>query len=55
MLLEFGHRLAAMDADTFIRRLLIDGLGARFLLVGDDFRFGHNRQGDFALLQAAGR
>jgi riboflavin kinase/FMN adenylyltransferase len=55
MLLEFGHRLAAMDAETFIRRLLIDGLGARFLLVGDDFRFGHNRQGDFALLQAAGR
>jgi len=55
MLLEFGPRLAAMDAETFIRRLLIDGLGARFLLVGDDFRFGHNRQGDFALLQAAGR
>ena len=55
MLLEFGPRLAAMDAETFIRRLLIDGLGVRFLLVGDDFRFGHNRQGDFALLQAAGR
>ena len=55
MLLEFGPRLSAMDAETFIRRLLIDGLGVRFLLVGDDFRFGHNRQGDFALLQAAGR
>ena len=55
MLLEFGPRLARMDALTFIHRLLVDGLGARFLLVGDDFRFGHNRAGDYALLQAAGR
>ena len=55
MLLEFGPRLARMGAGTFIQRLLVDGLGARFLLVGDDFRFGHNREGDFALLQAAGR
>ncbi|KAA6186058.1 bifunctional riboflavin kinase/FAD synthetase [Thiohalocapsa marina] len=53
-LLEFGPRLAAMEAREFVRRLLVDGLAIRFLLVGDDFRFGHNREGDFALLQAAG-
>jgi len=55
MLLEFGPRLAAMQAGDFIQRLLIEGLGARFLLVGDDFRFGRDREGDYALLQAAGR
>jgi riboflavin kinase/FMN adenylyltransferase len=54
MLLEFGPRMAQMRARDFVRRLLVDGLGVRFLLVGDDFRFGHNREGDFALLQAMG-
>jgi riboflavin kinase/FMN adenylyltransferase len=54
MLLEFGPRLAAMPADAFIEQLLVQGLGVRFLLVGDDFRFGRNRGGDFRLLQAAG-
>jgi len=54
MLLEFGPRLAAMRARAFIDRLLVDGLGVRFLLVGDDFRFGHDREGDFGLLQAVG-
>ncbi len=55
MLLEFGPKLAAMDAPTFVQRLLIDGLGVQFLFVGDDFRFGHGRTGDFALLQSMGR
>ncbi|WP_295538524.1 bifunctional riboflavin kinase/FAD synthetase [uncultured Thiohalocapsa sp.] len=54
MLLEFGPRLAAMPADAFIDDLLVQGLGVRFLLVGDDFRFGRHRGGDFQLLQSAG-
>jgi riboflavin kinase/FMN adenylyltransferase len=54
MLLEFGHKLAEMPAQAFIQQLLVDGLGVRFLLVGDDFRFGHNRGGDFDLLVAEG-
>jgi len=54
MLLEFGPRLAAMEARCFVDRLLVQGLGVRFLLVGDDFRFGHNREGDFALLRSVG-
>lgn len=54
MLLEFGPKLAAMDARTFVQRLLIEGLGVRFLFVGDDFRFGNARAGDFALLQSMG-
>lgn len=55
MLLEFGPRLAAMSAPEFVQRLLIEGLGVRFLLVGDDFRFGRGRAGDFALLTDMGR
>ncbi|MGB5831885.1 MAG: bifunctional riboflavin kinase/FAD synthetase [Thiohalocapsa sp.] len=54
MLLEFGPRLAAMAAPAFVDRLLVRGLGVRFLLVGDDFRFGHNRTGDFQLLRSVG-
>lgn len=54
MLLEFNPKLAAMAAPTFVQQLLIDGLGAQFLLVGDDFRFGHKRSGDYALLRSIG-
>ncbi len=54
MLLEFGPRLAALKAPAFVQRLLLDGLGVRYLLVGDDFRFGHGRTGDYALLRTMG-
>jgi len=52
--LRFDRALADMPAEQFIRRLLVDGLAVRYLVVGDDFRFGKGREGDFALLQAAG-
>ncbi len=55
MLLEFGPRLARMEARDFVRRLLVEGLGARHLLVGDDFRFGRGREGDYHLLEVMGR
>lgn len=51
--LRFDARLAAQAADRFIAEVLVRGLGARWLLVGRDFRFGAKRTGDFALLQAA--
>ena len=52
--LPFNEGMARLAADDFIQRLLVDGLGVRYLVVGDDFRFGHQRQGDFAKLKAAG-
>ncbi len=55
MLLEFGPKLAGMGAREFVQELLVDGLGARHLLVGDDFRFGRGREGDFRLLEKMGR
>lgn len=53
--LRFDQQLAEMTANDFIEKLLVTGLRVKYLVVGDDFRFGHNRQGDFALLQQAGQ
>ncbi len=53
--LAFNRALAEMEAEAFIRNVLVDGLGLRYLVVGDDFRFGKGRRGDFAMLQQAGK
>jgi len=53
--LRFNKKLASMSAQTFIEQLLVQGLNVRYLVVGDDFKFGKDRQGDFALLQQAGK
>ena len=52
--LRFNATLAAMSAAAFIEQLLVDGLAVRYLVVGDDFRFGAARAGDFAMLREAG-
>ncbi|MCK5639469.1 MAG: bifunctional riboflavin kinase/FAD synthetase [Gammaproteobacteria bacterium] len=52
--LNFNEALAGMPAEDFIKDILVDGLGVRYLLVGDDFRFGKARKGDYQMLQAAG-
>lgn len=54
VVLRFDARLAGEPAPEFIQRVLVDGLKARYVLVGDDFRFGARRQGDYAMLDAAG-
>ncbi len=51
---RFDERLAAMPAEDFIERVLRQGLRARYVLVGDDFSFGAKRQGNYAMLDAAG-
>lgn len=53
--LKFDRRLAAMPASIFIEELLVQRLGVRYLVVGDDFRFGYRRAGDFTLLVSAGQ
>ena len=55
MVCRFNKTFAALSADQFIEQVLMGGLRARHLIIGDDFRFGKGRAGDFALLQAAGR
>lgn len=53
--LHFSAKFAQLSAEEFIRRLLVDGLGVKYLVVGDDFRFGHGRKGDFTTLSDAGQ
>jgi riboflavin kinase/FMN adenylyltransferase len=50
--LRFNFSLAQVTAPDFIARILVRGLGARWLQVGDDFRFGARRAGDLAMLRA---
>lgn len=50
----FNARFRALTADEFVAQVLVAGLGVRHLVIGDDFRFGQGRGGDFALLQRAG-
>jgi len=52
--LHFGWALAGTSPEDFIRRVLVEGLGVRHLSVGDDFRFGANRRGDFEHLRRSG-
>ena len=51
---HFNARFAALSAAEFISRVLVGALRVRHLIVGDDFRFGAGRGGDFALLRDAG-
>jgi riboflavin kinase/FMN adenylyltransferase len=52
---HFSARFAAMSAERFIDDVLVGGLHVKWLIVGDDFRFGARRAGDLALLVEAGR
>jgi riboflavin kinase/FMN adenylyltransferase len=54
LVLRFDARLARMSAEAFMQRVLADGLGARHVVVGDDFRFGRGREGDFLRLAEFG-
>src|SRR5574340_1624484 len=52
---RFDARFAALSAERFIKEVLIDELGVRWLLIGRDFRFAERRVGDYAELEAAGK
>ena len=52
---RFNFDFARTTPEEFIDRILKRGLAARWILVGDDFRFGSKRAGDFALLQQSGQ
>ena len=54
VVLPFDQRIAAQTPESFIQDTLVTGLGVRYVLVGDDFRFGAKRAGDYALLDQHG-
>ncbi|HPY40769.1 MAG TPA: riboflavin biosynthesis protein RibF, partial [Thiolinea sp.] len=52
--LAFNQSLAEMEPEEFIQTILLNGLQVRALVVGDDFRFGRKRRGDYQMLQDLG-
>jgi riboflavin kinase/FMN adenylyltransferase len=54
VVLRFDERLASLSPEAFVEDVLVRGLTARYVLVGDDFRYGARRAGDYATLDAAG-
>ena len=55
LILPFTPELAQVSPEEFVRRIVARSLGARAVLVGDNFRFGHRHAGDVRLLEALGR
>ena len=54
VVLPFDHVFASQEPQAFIQDVLCQGLGVKYVLVGDDFCFGAKRAGDYAMLDAAG-
>ena len=54
VVMRFDAAFAAQSPEAFVTDVLVSGLGARYVLVGDDFRYGARRAGDYATLDAAG-
>ena len=55
VVLRFDAAFAGQSPQAFMQDVLVQGLGARYCLVGDDFRFGAKRAGDYAMLDVAGQ
>jgi len=52
--IRFDARLRSMTAQRFVDEIFVAALGVRYVVLGDDFRFGAGRQGDFEFVQAQG-
>ena len=54
LLLKFNTQLQNLSAEAFVQNILVNGLAIKHLIVGDDFKFGKGRKGNFKLLQKLG-
>lgn len=54
LILRFDEALAKLTADEFVSNVLVDALAVKAVVIGDDFRFGSGRSGDFGFLKNAG-
>lgn len=52
--IRFDRKLSDVSAGDFLKRVFVDGLAVRYVVVGDDIHFGKGRKGNFELLQQAG-
>jgi len=55
LVVQFDRDRADESAEDFVTEVLVDSLGARLVVVGEDFHFGHGRKGNVALLRELGR
>ncbi len=55
LVLPFDRTVAGYSPEEFVRRVLLERLGTRVVIVGEDFRFGHKQAGDVAVLEQLGR
>jgi len=55
VVLPFNQSLASLSPDDFVQQMLVQGLGVRYVLVGDDFCYGAKRAGDYASLSRSGQ
>ncbi|MFK8051202.1 MAG: bifunctional riboflavin kinase/FAD synthetase [Halioglobus sp.] len=53
--IRFTERLQTMSAQEFIEDIFVTGLGSKYVVLGDDFRFGNDREGDLKLMQEQGQ
>lgn len=51
---RFNHKIASLSPEAFVKEVLVDALGVKAVVVGDDFRFGAKRAGDISVLEALG-
>ncbi len=54
-ILHFDVQMSELSAEAYVNDILVEGLGVASIIVGNDFRFGHQRHGDFSLLQQMGQ
>ncbi len=52
--IRFNESLRNMSAQEFVDQVFVDGLGVRYVVLGDDFRFGNDRQGDYQFIREQG-
>jgi riboflavin kinase/FMN adenylyltransferase len=55
VVMPFNAWLSGLSPDDFVQQVLVQGLGARYILVGDDFCYGAKRAGDYASLSRSGQ
>ena len=55
LVLKFDAALRSMSADEFISEVFVNGLGGEYVALGDDFRFGNSREGDYEYARAASK
>jgi riboflavin kinase / FMN adenylyltransferase len=53
--IRFNEEFREMSAQRFVDEIFVAGLGVRYVVLGDDFRFGADRQGDVAFIQQQGK